>query len=132
MITYSIPWRSSCGVNDKTADNDVVGNERMVLHPPHCRPHALFRVAETVEPLAEVEVLFHFRYLVSGNPLSNQMLHVLAGHLSGTAIGMVDEHDLLNAQLIDAYDDGPHDSVVVVEDDTACHLNHLHLAILDA
>ena len=60
------------------------------------------------------------------------MLHVLAGHLSRAAVGVVDEHDLLNAQLIDAHDDRAHDSIVVVEDDTARHLDHLHLTVLDA
>ena len=71
MVLFCYLGECSCGgVDDKTANNDVVGNEWMVLHPSHCRPHALFRVAEAVKPLAEVDMLLHFRYLISGNPLS--------------------------------------------------------------
>ena len=61
-----------------------------------------------------------------------QLLHVLTGHLPGAAISVVDEHDLFNAQLIDAHDDRSHDGIVVVEDDTASYLNYLHLTFLDA
>ena len=60
------------------------------------------------------------------------MLHVFTGHLARAAVGVVNEHDLLNTQLVDAHDDGAHDSIVVVEDDTARHFDHLHLTILDA
>ena len=86
--------RSCCGVDDKTADNDVIGDERMVLHPSHCSPYTLLSVAKAVEPLAEVDVPIHFCYLVSADPFTYQMLHVLTGHLPGTAISVVDEHDL--------------------------------------
>ena len=60
---YYLGECSCCGVDDKTADNDVARNEWMVLHPSHRRPHALFRVAKTVKPLAEVDMLLYFRYL---------------------------------------------------------------------
>ena len=63
VLFFYLGERSSGGVDDKTADNDVIGNERMVLHPSHCRPHALFRVSKTVKPLAEVDMLLYFHYL---------------------------------------------------------------------
>ena len=133
LFLFGYLGECSCGgVDDKTADNDVVGNERMVLHPSHRRPNALFRVAEAVEPLVEVDVPLHFCYLVSTDPFTYQLLHVLTGHLPGAAISVVDEHDLFNAQLIDAHDDRSHDGIVVVEDDTASYLNYLHLTVLDA
>ena len=52
---------SGRGVYDETTDNDIVGYKRMILHPVHRSPDALLRVAKAVEPLTEIDVLFHFQ-----------------------------------------------------------------------
>ena len=66
---------SGCGVDDEATDNDIVGYKRMIFHSVHRSPYALLGVAKAVEPLAKIDVLFHFSHLISCNPLADQMLH---------------------------------------------------------
>ena len=104
----------------------------MVLDPIHGLTHASFGIAKTIEPLTEVDAFLNFFYLVFRNALSDELFHVVTVHLTRTAVGMMDEHDFLNAEFVDAYDDGAHHGIIVIKNDAASHLHHFHLTIPDA
>ena len=104
----------------------------MVLHTIHCCTNTTLRVSEAFKPLTQVDVFLYFIDMLFGNALPDEFLHVVSMHLASTTVGMMNEHDLLNAKLIYADNDRAHHGVVIIEDDTASDLHHLHFTIFDA
>ena len=69
-------------------------------------------VVEAVEPGVEVDAaVLHQRDVLLGNPpLLHQVLHLGAVHSLHAAVGVADNHHLVDAQLVDGYQQAAYDA----------------------
>jgi len=59
-------------IDDKATNDDVLRNERMVLHTIHCFMNTTLRVPEAFKPLTYADMFFYFVDLVFWDALSDE------------------------------------------------------------
>ena len=126
--------RAGRGVHDVAADDDVVGNERVVAHQIDGLQYGRPRVVEAVQPPVEVDAaVLHQRDVLLGNAaLLHQVQHLGAVHALHAAVGVADDHHLVDAQFVDRHEQAAHRAVEGVGDRAAGVLDDLHVAVAQA
>lgn len=125
---------AGAGVHDVAADADIPGHEGMVVDEVDGLGYGLGGVGESVEPAVEVDsAVAHERdvFLVDA-PLTHEVEHLLGIHALDAAAGVADDHDFVDAQLVDGHEERAHGRVKWVCDGATGVFNHFHVAVLDA
>ena len=95
---------------------------------------ALLSVVETLKPMVKIDpaVLDEIERRISNSTRPHLLLHCGAVHMTSPTMSVRNDHDILDAKLVDSDEQATHDTAERMENDPSGVFDELRIAVLNA